>query len=78
MTYAISPSVQVGAWASVSANSEITYHVRPEDDMIEFILGGRNGRNGLELDMTEGGLHRCIATFTEALNAFEAAAASLR
>lgn len=76
MTYAIRPSVQVGAWASVSADSEITYHVEPEDDMIEFILGDRNGRNGLELDMTEGGLRRCIETFTEALTAFKTATTS--
>lgn len=41
--------------------------------MVEFTLGGRNG---LDLDMSEGGLRRCIATFAEALTAFEAAAVS--
>jgi hypothetical protein len=73
MTYASRSSVQVGAWAAVSAESEITYHVFPDADIIEFTLGGRNG---LDLSMSEGGLQHCVATFTEALNAFEAATAS--
>lgn len=70
MAYTGGSSVQVGAWASVSADSEITYDVLPGSDMIEFTLGGPNG---LGLDMSEGGLRRCVATFTEALTAFEVA-----
>ncbi len=70
MTYISSSSVQIGAWATVGANSEITYQVLPNADMIEFSLGGRNG---LDLEMSQDGLRRCIATFTEALNAFDAA-----
>ncbi|MGB9280495.1 MAG: hypothetical protein WCB57_10505 [Pseudonocardiaceae bacterium] len=71
MTYISSSSVQIGAWATVGANSEITYHVLPNADTIEFSLGGRNG---LDLEMSQDGLRRCIATFTEALNAYDAAA----
>ncbi len=73
MTYFDRSSVQVGAWAEVDADSGITYDVLPDSDLIEFILGDRNG---LQLSMSEGGLRHCIATFTEALTAFEAAAAS--
>ena len=47
MTYISSSSVQFGAWATVGTDSEITYHVLPDADMIEFSLGGRNG---LDLD----------------------------
>jgi TAP-like protein len=52
---------------------KIIYCVRPDDDMIEFVFGDRDE---LDLDMTEAGLRRCIATFPEALTAFEAAAAA--
>jgi hypothetical protein len=52
-------------------HSKITYDVLL--DAIEFTLGGRNG---LELQMSEDGLRHCIATFTEALTAFETATAS--
>ena len=69
MTYISRSSVQIGAWATVGTDSEITYHVLPDADMIEFSLGGRNG---LDLEMNPDGLRRCIATFTEALNAFDA------
>ncbi len=73
MTYTISPSVQVDVWVTVEADSKITYDVLPALDAIEFTLGGRNG---LVLQASEGGLRHCIATFTEALTAFEAATAS--
>ncbi|MGC1731733.1 MAG: hypothetical protein WA731_03595 [Pseudonocardiaceae bacterium] len=70
MTYISSSSVHIGAWATVGADSEITYHVLPAADMIEFSIGGRNV---LDLEMTHDGLRRCIATFTDALNAFDEA-----
>jgi hypothetical protein len=62
--------VQIGAWATVGTSSEITYHVLLDADMIEFTIGGRNGLN---LEMSKDGLRHCIASFTEALNAFDAA-----
>lgn len=73
MAHLSRPSVQVDVWAAVDANSKITYDVRPAADTIEFTLGGPNG---LELNMSEGGLRHCIVTFTEALNAFKTATAS--
>lgn len=73
MTYAMGSSVRIGASVSLSTNSKIIYYVRPDDDMIQFVFGDRDE---LDLDMTEAGLRRCIATFTEALTAFEAAAPS--
>ncbi|MGH8571757.1 MAG: hypothetical protein ACREX8_04160 [Gammaproteobacteria bacterium] len=62
-------SVQVSAWVRVGANTEITYHVIPNAGVAEFSLGGADG---LDLDMSEAGLRSCIATFTEALDAFTA------
>ena len=71
MAHLSRPSVHVDVWAAVDANSKITYDVLPAADTIEFTLGGPNG---LELQMSEGGLRRCITTFIEALDAFVAAA----
>ncbi|MGH3793098.1 MAG: hypothetical protein ACRDRU_28840 [Pseudonocardiaceae bacterium] len=71
MTYVMGSSVRISASVSLSTNSKITYCVRPDNDMIEFVFGDHNE---LDLDMTEDGLRRCIETFTEALTAFEAAA----
>jgi hypothetical protein len=73
MTYISSSSVRSGAWATVGANSEITYHVLPDVDVIEFTLGGPNG---LDLEMSLAALRRCVAAFTGALDAFDAATAS--
>ncbi|MGH3686386.1 MAG: hypothetical protein ACRDRU_01800 [Pseudonocardiaceae bacterium] len=63
----------MGSSVLVSADSKISYRVWPDDDMIHFIFGGHDE---LDMDMNEDDLRRCIATFTEALAAFEAAAAS--
>lgn len=62
-------SVEIGAWAAIGADSEITYLVLPSADTIEFTLGGRHG---LDLDMNEAGLRHCITTFSEALDKFNA------
>lgn len=75
MTHLSKPSVRVDVWVAVDANSKITYDVLPAADTIEFTLGGRNG---LALQASGGGLRHCIATFTEALTAFEAAVAASR
>ncbi|MGH3426069.1 MAG: hypothetical protein ACRDRI_27020 [Pseudonocardiaceae bacterium] len=66
-------SVQVSAWVAVDDSCEIRYHVFPEQDIIEFTLGGREE---LALNTTEAGLHHCVAAFTSALDAFAAAAAA--
>ncbi|MGQ0719006.1 MAG: hypothetical protein ACT4NP_17170 [Pseudonocardiales bacterium] len=69
MTYVSSSSVHVGAWAAISAESEITYRVYPAADTVEFTLGGGHG---LDLQMSEAALRHCLTTFTNALTAFEA------
>ncbi|MBV9164274.1 MAG: hypothetical protein JO281_22620, partial [Pseudonocardiales bacterium] len=66
-------SVQVSAWVGVDGDSTITYRIYPDDDTVEFTLGGRDGL-GMQTD--EAGLRQCVAAFTSALDAFEAAAAS--
>lgn len=68
-----SSSVEVSAWVEVGDHSEITYQVYPAQDVIELTLGGRDG---LEMQTSEAGLRRCVAAFTGALEAFEAANAS--
>lgn len=70
MAHLSRPSVQVDVLVLVDADSMITYEALPDSDAIEFTLGGRNG---LGLNMNEGGLRHCIAIFTEALTAFEVA-----
>ncbi len=70
MTHLSKPSVRVDVWVAVDANSKITYDVLPAAEVIEFTLGGRNG---LVLQASEDGLQHCIATFTEALTAYEPA-----
>lgn len=65
MRYVGESSVEIGAWAAIGAGSEITYLVLPESDTIEFTIGGRHG---LDLDMSEAGLRRCVAAFSEALD----------
>ncbi len=74
MTYASSSSVHVGAWAAVSAESEITYRVYPTADIVELTLGGGHG---LDLQMNEAALRHCVTAFTNALHAFETATADL-
>ncbi len=71
MRYAGESSVEIGAWAAIGADSDIRYVVLPDADTIEFTIGGRHG---LDLDMSEGGLRRCITAFSEALDEFNAAA----
>ncbi|MGH3945818.1 MAG: hypothetical protein ACRDRY_12575 [Pseudonocardiaceae bacterium] len=70
MTYVSSSTVHVGAWAAVSAKSEITYRVYPAADTVEISLGGGHG---LDLQMSEAALRHCVTTFTNALTAFDAA-----
>jgi hypothetical protein len=36
-------SVEIGAWAAIGADSEISYLVLPDPDTIEFTIGGRPG-----------------------------------
>jgi hypothetical protein len=73
MAYVSSSSVQVSAWVGVDGDSTITYRIYPDEDVVEFTLGGRDG---LEMQTDEAGLRQCVAVFTSALEAFEAAAAS--
>ncbi|MGH3822528.1 MAG: hypothetical protein ACRDRA_06770 [Pseudonocardiaceae bacterium] len=71
MTYVSSSSIRISAWAAVHGHSEITYQVYPAQDIAEFTLGGRDG---LQLNTSEAGLRQCVAAFTGALDAFDAAA----
>lgn len=71
MAYVSSSSVQVSAWVGVDGDSTIAYRIYPDDDMVEFTLGGRDG---LEMQTSEDGLRQCVAALTSALDAFEAAA----
>ncbi|MFN2494506.1 MAG: hypothetical protein ABR608_01150 [Pseudonocardiaceae bacterium] len=64
-------TVQIGAWVAFGAESEIAYQIFPGTDRIEFTLGGRHG---LDLEMTEAGLRRCISAFAGALNELTGAA----
>lgn len=66
--------MHVGAWAAISAESEITYRVYPAADTVEFTLGGGHG---LDLQMSEAALRHCVTTFTNALTAFKAATTGL-
>ncbi|MGH3871221.1 MAG: hypothetical protein ACRDSR_06820 [Pseudonocardiaceae bacterium] len=70
MAYISSSSVRVSAWVAVNDETEITYQVYPASDVIEITLGGRNG---LDLQMSEAGLHRCVTAFVGALGEFAAA-----
>lgn len=67
-----SGTVEASAWVAVAGPCKISYQVYPEADVIEFTLGGHDG---LALQTDEAGLRHCIAAFTSALEAFEAAAA---
>lgn len=69
MTYIGKSGVEIGAWAAIGADSEINYLVLPGSDTIEFTIGGRHG---LDLDMSEAGLRRCVAAFSEALDELNA------
>jgi len=71
MAYMSDSTVQIGAWVAVGADSEIAYQVFPGEDTIEFNLGGRHG---LDLEMTEAGLRRCISAFAGALEELTGAA----
>ena len=71
MAYMSDSTVQIGAWVAVGADSEIAYQVFPGEDTIEFNLGGRHG---LDLEMTEAGLRRCISAFAGALDELTSAA----
>lgn len=71
MAYMSDSTVQIGAWVAVGADSEIVYQVFPGEDTIEFNLGGRHG---LDLEMTEAGLRRCISAFSGALDELTGAA----
>ena len=73
MRHVSGPSVQVASWAEVDDDIEIRYLVFPAEDTIEFTLGSHGE---LEMHMSEAGLRHCIAAFTSALDAFEAAAAA--
>jgi hypothetical protein len=66
-------SVQVASWAGVDDDVKISYLVFPSQDTIEFTLGSHGE---LEMRMSEAGLRHCVAAFTSALEAFEAAAGS--
>lgn len=70
MRYIGQSGVEIGAWAAIGADSEISYLVLPSADTIEFTIGGRHG---LDLDMSEAGLRRCITAFNEALDELDAA-----
>jgi hypothetical protein len=65
-----SGSVEVSAWVGVDGHCEISYRVYPAEDIIELTLGGREE---LAMQTNEAGLRHCVAEFTSALNAFEAA-----
>lgn len=67
MRYLSESGVEIGAWAAIGADIEIRYVVLPSADTIEFTIGGRHG---LDLDMSEAGLRRCITAFSEALDEF--------
>jgi hypothetical protein len=65
LAYISDSAVQIGAWVAFGAESEIEYQILPETGTIEFTLGGRHG---LDLEMDEVGLRRCISAFAGALN----------
>jgi len=67
-----SGSVEASAWVQVEEGCRIRYWVYPETDAIELTLGSHEE---LSLQASEAGLRHCIAAFTSALEAFEAAAA---
>lgn len=73
MHYVERPSVEVASWVGVEDDVEISYLVFPHDDTIEFTLGSHGE---LAMRMSEAGLRHCLAGFTRALEAFEAAAAA--
>ncbi|MGH3852447.1 MAG: hypothetical protein ACRDR6_02900 [Pseudonocardiaceae bacterium] len=63
-------SLEVSAWVAVDDRCEINYLVFPEHGIIEFTLGGREE---LAMNTTEAGLRHCVAAFTSALDALDAA-----
>lgn len=67
-----SGAVEICAGVKVADHCTIRYWVYPETDAIELALGGHDE---LTLYANEAGLRHCIAAFTSALEAFEAAAA---
>lgn len=67
MTYAGGSSVQTETWIRIGADAEICYEVSPAVNDVEFTLGDRDV---LTLNMGEAGLRRCVAAFTDALDAF--------
>jgi hypothetical protein len=68
-----SGSIEVSTWVGMSRHCEISYRVYPEDDSVEFTMGGHEE---LVMVTNEAGLRHCITEFTSALNEFEAAASS--
>jgi hypothetical protein len=67
-----SDTVEASAWVKIEDRCRVRYWVYPESDAIELTLGSNEE---LSLHASEGGLRHCIAAFTSALEAFEAAAA---